>query len=70
MENISVIKLKARIHISPYDFIVMLGDWSLLAAFFSSSLPFSKGLEMTGPVCISENRNVRVFRALVVALNF
>lgn len=70
MENFCVIKLKARIHISPYDFIVMQGDWSFLVAFFSSSLPSSKGLEMTGPVCISENRNVSVFRELVMALNF
>lgn len=70
MENFSVIKLKARIHISPSNFIVMQGDWSFLAAFFSSSLLSSKGLEMTGPVWISENRNMPVFRALVVALNF
>lgn len=67
MENFSVIKVKARIHISPYDFIVMHGDWSFLVAFFSSSLPSSKGLEMTGPVCISENRNMSVVRELVVA---
>lgn len=62
MKNLSIIKLKARIDISPYNFIVMQGDWNFLLS--------SKGLDMTGPIWVSEDRTVNAFRALVLALNF